>query len=105
MKKQHPGSSNLTLNQGEYPKGEGVGVPKQPTMASAIVAALLEFYQPTGEPETMELKTTADLMGEMDAIADISKNEISNALQHAGFKLKYTSSGVFWVLYTVNLKW
>lgn len=102
MKKQHTISSNLPLNQGEYPQGEGIGAPKQPTIASAIIAALLEFYKPTGTPESMELKATTDLADEMAAIADISKNEISNALQSAGFKLKYTSAGVFWVLYTVN---
>jgi hypothetical protein len=80
---------------------------EQPTsengqLVTGIIAALCEFYRPTGTVENMELKTTTDLADEMAAIADIGKNEISNAMQAAGFNLKYTAAGVFWILYPVN---
>ena len=70
-----------------------------PTITDHIIAALCEFYQPEGEPESLELKTTMDLIDELAAIADIEKLAISVALETAGFKLKYTDAGMYWKLY------
>jgi hypothetical protein len=103
-------SSTLPLAKGEYPTKEGEGVaqepassvqPPVPSITDNIIAALGEFYQPTGDPAAMELKTTMDLIDEMAAISDIEKWTITLALQIAGFKLKYTDAGLFWVLYKV----
>lgn len=75
--------------------------PPVPTITDHIITALCEFYQPEGEPENMELKTTMDLIDELAAIADIEKWTITLALETAGFKLKYTDAGMYWVLYKI----
>lgn len=73
--------------------------PTPPTITDHIIAALCEFYQPAGEPESMELKTTIDLIDEIASIADIEKWTVTLALETAGFKLKYTDAGMYWKLY------
>jgi hypothetical protein len=73
--------------------------PELPTITDHIIEALCEFYHPEGDPQSMELKTTIDLIDEISAIADIEKWTITLALQVAGFKLKQTEAGMFWMLY------
>lgn len=69
------------------------------TITDHIIAALCQFYQPEGEPENLELKTTMDIIDEISAIADIEKWTVTLAMETAGFTLKYTDAGIYWVLY------
>ncbi len=73
--------------------------PELQIITDHIIEALCEFYHPEGDPQNMELKTTIDLIDEISAIADIEKWTITLALQVAGFKLKQTDAGMFWMLY------
>lgn len=63
-----------------------------------LLNAFLQFYttEATGDPE---LKTTLELVEEMAPVADVGKWEIQLALQRAGFEIKYSDAGPFWVLY------
>ena len=75
------------------------GDQQTPTVTDHIITALCEFYQPEGETERLDLKTTMDLIDEISAIADIEKWTISAAMETAGFKLKYTDAGMYWKLF------
>jgi hypothetical protein len=80
---------------------ETIIVQQTPNIAELIIKAICEHYGPSGNDDALELKSTIDLMNEISAIADIEKWEITTALKEAGFKLKYTSGGMFWALYAV----
>jgi hypothetical protein len=75
--------------------------PQTPHIAELVINAICEQYAPEGNADSLELKSTIDLMNEISAIADIEKWEITTALKEAGFKLKYTGGGLFWALYQV----
>lgn len=67
-------------------------------ITTRLLEAFNQYYTPeaTGEPE---LRTTLDILEEIAPVADVSKNDIQNALQLAGYTIRYCESGPFWVLY------
>lgn len=71
----------------------------QYSIIGQLIELLIKEYSPTGNPGDMDLKSTLDIVEEMGPIADVTKNEISEALVKEGFRLKYTEAGVYWKLY------
>ena len=72
------------------------------SITTKLVKAICDSYAPSGPGETMELKSTTDIMEDMAAIADVDKSELANALDSAGFKLQFTEAGIYWKLFRVT---
>ena len=79
------------LDEGKMPKEIGV--------EESLVAMIFDRYEPVETlPESTELKTTIDLVDEMEATADVSRNAVKKAMEEFGFKLHYTGGEYVWML-------
>ena len=71
----------------------------QPTLTDDLITAFTQMYQPA-EISTpgVELKSTIEIIEEMETIAEVNQVLVATALKEAGFKFTYTGAGPFWVL-------
>lgn len=83
-------STTSTTETSENPKSN---------ILDLLIAALLEKYSPTGNDQEMELKSTLDILDEMEPVAQLDRWELQLALEQSGFKPKYTDAGAFWQLF------
>lgn len=64
-----------------------------------IIETFTRFYTPAASlADADDIKTTLDLIDEMESIATIYPIEVSTALTQAGFKLHYTGTQYVWLL-------
>ena len=73
----------------------------QSSITNKLIELLLNEYSINGSSENLEFKSTNDIVEEMSPIADVSKNEVAEALDKAGFKLEYTEAGIYWKMYNI----
>lgn len=73
--------------------------PPQSSIIDRLLKLLMHEYSINGKPEDLELKTTLDIVEEMETIADVSKNDVAEALEKGGYGLRYTEAGIYWELY------
>lgn len=73
--------------------------PEKPKIIDLLMDALLVKYSPTGNDEQVELKSTIDLIDEMEPVAQIDKWQVQTAMELAGFKPRYTAAGFLWQLF------
>jgi ketopantoate reductase len=70
-----------------------------PQLLNAFIQSFCEVWQPADVPEhDTELKTTSEIIDELEPVYSVGVNELSEALQQAGFKIHYTGEGFFWML-------
>lgn len=73
--------------------------PDIPPIADKLIEAFATFYQPADPTdETMEAKSTLDIIEEMASVSDVEKYEIAIGLEKKGFKIIYTAVGAFWAV-------
>ncbi|MCY1720166.1 hypothetical protein OU798_07420 [Prolixibacteraceae bacterium Z1-6] len=70
-----------------------------PTLTDDLISAFIEQYSPArlGMPG-VELKSSTDVIEEMESICTVNKELVAAALKEAGFTFSYTDAGPFWVL-------
>ena len=73
--------------------------PEKSKIIDLLMEALLERYFPSGNNDKIELKSTLDLIDEMEPIAQIDKWQVQTAMELAGFKPRYTEAGFLWQLF------
>lgn len=73
--------------------------PKGISVEESLVAMIFDRYEPVDNlPESTDQKTTLELVDEMEATADVSRNAVKKAMEEFGFKLHYTGSEYVWML-------
>jgi len=74
---------------------------KKSNILELLIEALLQKYSPTGTGDQMELKSTLDILDEMEPVAQLDKWQLQLALEQNGFKPRYTDAGAFWQLFKI----
>jgi len=70
-----------------------------PEYTSKLIEVLRSQYRPAGSlSEADEMLTTTELIEQISAFADTTREIIMDAMQEAGFKLHYTGAGYVWLL-------
>jgi len=70
-----------------------------PEYTNKLIEALCSRYHPAGSPaDADEMLTTTELIEQISAFADTTREIVMDAMQQAGFKLHYTGAGFVWLL-------
>jgi hypothetical protein len=73
--------------------------PQTPTTSEKLFEAFMQYYSPALHPDQAdEMKSTTELIEEMEGIDEILPWEINKLMEENGFKLHYTGSGYVWLL-------
>ncbi|MDR0830032.1 MAG: hypothetical protein LBN95_07980 [Prevotellaceae bacterium] len=73
---------------------------EQPTNKEFIGKMLACLYEPTGDNEKMEFRTTLEIINEMSEMADISKADLTAAMNEIGFGIQLMNGALCWIVYT-----
>lgn len=87
----------------QEPTASTTEIPEKPksNILDLLIAALLEKYSPAGPTENVEMKSTLDILDEMEPVAQLDRWQLQIALEQSGFKPTYTDAGAFWLLYKI----
>ncbi len=74
-------------------------IPETPGIADKLIDAMIEVYSPLEVDGVLELKSTQDIVEEMQSVAEVDRWKIQTTLLSMGFAVKYTGSGFFWKMF------
>jgi hypothetical protein len=74
-------------------------IPETPGIADKLIDAMIEVYSPLQADGVLELKSTQDIVEEMESVAEVDCWKIQTAMLSLGFSVQHTGTGFFWKMF------
>ena len=74
-------------------------IPEAQWISDKLIDAMIEVYSPLQADGVLELKSTQDIVEEMQSVAEVDCWKIQTAMLSLGFSVKHTGSGFFWKMF------